>query len=570
VLAHTAGSRFVVPLCTLLLAAAGVRSARDTYPRNPGIDIEHYAFTITLSDTTDVIGGVATVRARFVAAGQRTLRLDLVGVADSLQGAGMTVDAVRLVAGPSFAAEHQTRGEGSGETPRPLRWTHERDQLLIDLGGEVPRGEPIEAEITYHGRPASGLRIGPDKYGDRTFFSDNWPHRARNWLPTVDHPYDKATSEMRVIAPAHYQVVSNGLLVEETDLGGGVRRTHWKQSVPIATWLYALGAAEFAVQHRGTFAGVPVETWVYRQDRDAGFSDFASPTPDVLTWFSDRIGPYAYEKLANVVANSVSGGMEAASSIFYGDRSVTGTGDRGWKDVVTHEIAHQWFGNAVTEADWDDVWLSEGFATYFTLLYREHAYGRDDFVAGLRQSRDRVLAFYETRPDYRVVHDNLADMSQVTTRMTYEKGAWTLHMLRERIGTDTFWRGIRAYYAQYRNRNATTADFRRAMEDASHEDLEPFFRQWLYQGGIPDIALSWRWDARSKEIVVSAKQTQSAYSFAVDVEVEPVSADGQRARGILALRPGAPDSIRIPMDAKPTSLVVDPDTRLLARWTVRS
>ena len=383
----------------LLVAAAPAGSPRDTYPKNYGIDVEHYTFTITLSDATDVIRGVATIRARFVAAGQRQLRLDLVGMADSPEGGGMTVDGIHLRAGP---------GSPAG---RILTWTHERDQLFIDLGTEVAGGEPVEVEIAYHGRPASGLKIGPNKYGDRTFFSDNWPHRARNWLPTIDHPYDKATSEMRVTAPAHYQVVSNGLLVEVTDLGGGMRLTHWKQSVPIATWLFALGAAGFAVQHRGTAAGVPVQTWVYRQDRDAGFADFAQPTTDVLAYYSDRIGPYSYEKLANVVANSVNGGMEAASSIFYGDRSVTGTGDRGWRDVVTHEIAHQWFGNAVTESDWDDVWLSEGFATYFTLLYREHAYGRDDFVAGLRQSRDRVLAFYETRPDYRVVHDNLADMA---------------------------------------------------------------------------------------------------------------------------------------------------------------
>jgi aminopeptidase N len=558
--------RLVALSTMMLIAAAPARLPRDRYPRNPGIDIEHYAFTITLSDTTDVIRGVATVRARYLIAGQRQLRLDLVGVADSLDGAGMTVDGVRTSAGPGSRA-----GPSAGVRPEGapnLTWRHEHDQLYIDLGREIAKDEPIEVEIAYHGRPASGLKIGPNKHGDRTFFSAHWPHRARNWLPTVDHPYDKATSEMRVIAPAHYQIVSNGLLVEETDLGGGMRLTHWRQSVPIATWLYALGAAEFAVQHRGTAEGVPVETWVYRQDRDAGFSDFAQPTADVLAFYSDRVGPYAYEKLANVVANSVSGGMEAASAIFYGDRSVTGTGDRGWRDVVTHEIAHQWFGNAVTESDWDDVWLSEGFATYFTLLYREHAYGRDDFVAGLRQSRDRVLAFYETRPDYRVVHDNLADMSQVTTRMTYEKGAWVLHMLRERIGTDAFWRGIQSYYRQYRNGNATTADFRRAMEAASGQDLDEYFRQWLYQGGIPSISVSWRYDDKAKEVVIDARQAQDTYLFVFDVDIECVGADGSRARATLHMGPREPGTTRVGLAVAPASINIDPDTRLLARWTV--
>jgi aminopeptidase N len=186
--------------------------------------------------------------------------------------------------------------------------------------------------------------------------------------------------EFIVTAPNHYQVISNGLKVEETNLSNGKRLTHWKQSVPIASWLFVLGAADFAVQYVDTFDGKSIETWVYRQDRDDGFYDFAEPTKKVLEFYSNYIGPFSYEKLANIQSNSVGGGMEAASAIFYGDKSVTGNRSIRWRNVVIHEIAHQWFGNAVNEYDWDDVWLSEGFATYFTLLFIEHAYGRDVFL----------------------------------------------------------------------------------------------------------------------------------------------------------------------------------------------
>ena len=123
-------------------------------------------------------------------------------------------------------------------------------------------------------------------------------------------------------------------------------------------------------------------------------------------------------------------GMEAATAIFYGDNSVTGERTVRWRNVIIHEIAHQWWGNAVTENDWDHVWLSEGFATYFTLLYREYAYGRDDFLDGLARSRQTIIDFYTDNPDYRVVHDNLDDMRRVTNGMTYQKGGWFLHMLR--------------------------------------------------------------------------------------------------------------------------------------------
>jgi aminopeptidase N len=142
--------------------------------------------------------------------------------------------------------------------------------LTITLPRPSTRGQRLRVQVAYAGTPASGLKIANNRYGDRTFFSDNWPNRARHWLPTVDHPYDKATAEMIVTAPAHYQVVSNGLLAEQTDLPGGRRRTHWRQSVPIAPWLYVLGVARFAVQHVDTFQGKAIQTWVYAQDRDAG------------------------------------------------------------------------------------------------------------------------------------------------------------------------------------------------------------------------------------------------------------------------------------------------------------
>ena len=276
----------------------------------------------------------------------------------------------------------------------------------------------------------------------------------------------------------------DGLLIEETDLPGGMRLTHWKQSVPIATWLTVLGVARFAVQHWGDYQGRPLQTWVYAQDRDAGFYDFSYPTREVLEFFGSRIGPYSYEKLANVQSHSVRrGAMESATAIFYEEDSVTGERTIRWRNVITHEIAHQWFGNSVTEYDWDDVWLSEGFATYFTLLFIEEAFGRAEFVAGLKRSQGLVQKFYQEHPDARIVHDNLSDMSKVINPGTYQKGAWTLHMLRGVIGTEAFWDGIRSYYREHRNGNATTDDLRRAMEAASGQELGWLFQQWLYRPG---------------------------------------------------------------------------------------
>ncbi|HET9064680.1 MAG TPA: M1 family metallopeptidase [Gemmatimonadales bacterium] len=511
--------------------------------------MQHYRFDLAFSDADDTLRASATVSARYITGGDSTLRLDLVQPTLARQGRGMTVESVH-----------------SGD--RLLAYRHTGDVLLIYLGRHAVPGELVTVRIAYHGNPADALRFGPNKHGDRTIFSDNWPDKARNWLPTVDHPYDKATSEMVVTAPSHYQVVSNGLQVEETDLGHGMRLTHWKQSVPIATWLYTLGVAEFAVQRVGTCEGVPVETWVYRQDRDAGFHDFQEPTCDVLHFFSERIGPFAYEKLANVVSAAVNGGMEAASAIMYGEPSVTGTRATNWQNVIAHEIAHQWFGNAVTEGDWDDVWLSEGFATYFTLLYREHARGRDDFVSGLAQSRETIRKFYAETPDYRVVHDGLRDMSQVTNGMTYQKGAWTLHMLRNLIGDEAYWRGIQAYYREHFNGNASTADFQRAMEEASGQSLDAFFDQWLRQGGIPVFRAVLGRDDVNGLAVVTLIPEASAHRFTVPVEFGIDLADGSRVTGHATITSGQPVTIPIKVASPPRTLTIDPETKLLAEWVM--
>ena len=536
-------TRFSRALCFLALftgAASVVRA--DPYPRQ-FIDVEQYRFALTLVDSSDRIDGEATVRLRLLKAYLSQVTLDLANMTPARQGRGMRVSAV-------------TRGGKS------LVFQHDADRLVITLDGTLAAGTMIELVVRYAGIPADGLQIKPTPHGDRAFFSDNWPNKGHHWLPMIDHIADKATMEMDVTAPSHYQVISNGLRVEETDNARGTRRTVWRESVPIAPWLYALGVAHFAVQRVGDYNGIPIETWVFAQQRDAGFHDFAVPTKDALAFYSEWIGPYSYEKLANVQSNSVSGGMEAASAIFYSAGSVVGTRPVRWRNVVIHEIAHQWFGNAVTESDWNDVWLSEGFATYFTLLFIEHAYGRDEFVAGLRDSRRAVIDFDRKRPDYRVIHANLTDMADVTTAMTYQKGSWVLHMLRQEIGDDRFWAGIRDYYALYRDRNATTADFRVAMERAAGRDLEGFFRQWLYRGGVPQIDSSWRWDAASKQVVVELRQTQAGEPFRLPIEIG-ITDSGPKARVERVELSARDGRFTFAAATAPTSVELDPNIRLL-------
>ena len=330
--------------------------------------------------------------------------------------------------------------------------------------------------------------------------------------------------------------MANGLLREEVDLPGGLRRTHWQQSVPIASWLFTIGVARFSVHHYDVVRGIPQQVWVFPQDRDKGYALFELTGRRAFEFFSDQVGPYAYEKLAHVEAAGVSGGMESATSIFYGEKNVAGG-----RAPVVHEVAHQWFGNAVTEKDWDDVWLSEGFATYFTHLYAEQFSGRDEFVRGLKADIARIVEAQHRAPDQPVIHRNISDMSTVLNRLVYQKAGWVLHMLRAAMGTEKFWTGIREYYRRYRNLNASTDDFRQVMEQAAGTDLSWFFDQWLRRPGMPRLKGSWRYDPAARQIQIELAQAQTEPAFRLPIEIGitgPKDHDADRAsRAVTGHRP---------------------------------
>lgn len=523
----------------------------DKYPRNYFIDVIHYAFELKLSDSTDEIQGQASVSILFKSNDIKQVRLDLINKTEARLGKGMVVESVT-------------------QNNRAIEFIHQNDGLLINTGSGFVKNSTYTFVIKYKGIPADGLIIGPTKYGDRSFFCENWPNRARHWLPTIDHPYDKATSEFIVTAPAKYKVVSNGLLLEESLVNKDEKRTHWKQSVPVSCWLFVLGVAEFAVQYADDFEGKSIQTWVYPKDREAGFYDFASPTKQVLKYYSDYVGPFMYEKLANIQSPSVGGGMETSSAIFYGEKLVNGKADIRLRNVVIHEIAHQWFGNAVTESTWDDVWLSEGFATYFTLLFQENEYGHEEYIEGLKKARKFVFDYYLKDSAYSIIDNRTAESGAVTTGLIYQKGAWVLHMLRERIGHERFKKGIRNYYNKYINANATTDDFIAEMEKVSNENLKTFFYQWLNKPGYLKLDVQWKYDAKRKQVIFKLTQLQQPdIIFETPVELQIYTDVAKFPQPVKINLIAKTAEFKVACDKKPTLILADPRTALLADINLR-
>ena len=304
-----------------------------------------------------------------------------------------------------------------------------------------------------------------------------------------------------------------------------------------------------------------------------GFDAFDAHTRSILEFFSDRIGPYAYEKLAHVQANGVGGGMELASSIFYG-YGANGPS----RQLIAHEMAHQWFGDAVTEADWDDVWLSEGFATYFALLYTEFKDGRDAFLDGVRRSKTQALTYAIANPGSTIIHDNLADIGRViaNSAQIYQGGAQVLHNIRGVIGTEAFWDGIRAYYERYMNQTARTADLRVAFERAcaaaadrcptDGRDLTWLFDQLLTRGGALQIEATWRYDADARQVHLTLAQTQPTGVFRMPIEVSIVTPDGARLHTVQLT--AANQAFTLSSDVPPTDVVLDPNAWVLMRGSI--
>lgn len=519
------------PFLLLFLFFISIKSFAQL-PTN-GLDVQHYQFTIQLNDSRNLIKGEAVITTKFTKPVNKVV-FDLVQKKED--GKGMTVTAV---------------------TKNDQSISFIQDSQHITINEPANTSEENTYTITYEGIPADGLIIDTNKYGHRTFFSDNWPNRAHNWIPCNDHLSDKASVEFIVIAPDHYQVISNGIQTEETNLPQHLKLTHYKETVALPTKIMVIGVAEFAETYVGDADNIPVYSWVYPEDRNVGFNSYKI-AKDILPWFEKHVGPYAYRKLANVQSKTIFGGMENANAIFYFENSVSSPGIEA---LMTHEIAHQWFGDNATEKDWSHLWLSEGFATCMTNLYHEEKYGEDSFNNRLKEDRETIIKFSKKR--FTPVSDNSAssNLMELLNANSYQKGGWVLHMLRRKVGDSLFWKSIQTYYATYKGSNANSDDLRKVFEDVSNIDLEGFFKQWIYTAGQPDLDITWNYSKKKKQVSFTITQKQqNAFEFPLDIKIDDAIKTINISNKIT--------KVLYDVNVEPASLIFDPNINLLFTYNL--
>lgn len=528
-------------LFALLLAAplAAQAPADSLHPYQPGIDVLHYGLALDLPETGSRIEGIATLTVAR-AAGVDTLTLDL----RTLDVASVRIDGV--------------------ETP------FRRDTATIHIPLPRQGGDRLRVEVRYAGEPTDGLVIRSDH--GWTAFGDNWPNRARHWIPSVDHPSDKATVTWTITAPADREVLANGLEEERTELPGRRKRVRWVSSRPLATYMMVIGAGPLERTELGESAcgmaerpGCILQTVHTLPGTARNFlpGPFAE-ADEIVEHFARLVAPFPYERLAHVQSATRFGGMENATAIFYSDRQFReGTLGLG---LVAHETAHQWFGDAVTPREWSHLWLSEGFATYFAQLYTEHAQGAEAFRAGMAGMAAEIHASeaVRTRP---VIDTEQTDLMALLNENSYEKGAWVLHMLRAEVGDSTFFRGIRGYYAAHRHGTALTAHLQGAMERAAGRELGWFFDQWLRRPGVPLLSTETREDPETRRLSLRVTQHQEGAPYRFPLTVELVDERGLPRRATVEVEAVRDQWVPLPIERSGPvrSLRLDPEGRLLFR-----
>jgi aminopeptidase N len=510
----------------------------------PGIDVLDYDVRLELPDTGAFLRGDVTITALRAPSAAR-LRLDLV---DAIHVRVVDVNGARV------------------------RATHAANALDVPM--PTGSGDTVRVRVVYDGTVSDGLIAKKDEQGRWSWFGDNWPDRARQWLPTVDHPSDKATVTWTVRAPERNVVVGNGASLGAMHLTVGGRpllQTRWRESRPIPPSLMVIAVAPLirfdlpsSMCHRGE-DGECVQQSVYVLPENRGWLPGVFGAADhIMSLFERLVAPFPYEKLAHLQSSTRFGGMENASAIFYNGKVFP---TRTLTDAtVAHEMAHQWFGDAVTEREWAHLWLSEGFADYFAALWAREARGEKAYREELEKLRTKVIgdSVVAARP---VIDTAQTDYMALLNTNSYDKGAFVLAMLHRELGDSAFFRGIRSYYAAHRHGTALSDDLRRALEQSSGRPLGTFFDQWLRRPGWAEPSIGWAYDASSGMVSVFALQEGRFGAFALPVTVVVRDADNVEHRSVVVIPAERRATITLPdrFTRRPKSLAFDPDSTLLAR-----
>jgi aminopeptidase N len=528
------------------------------FERDRPFQVQHLAVDVALDIAKKSVFGTATLHLERVDPQATEVQLDAVG---------FDLRSVRL--------------DGA-------RASYQYDGRTITVA--IPAGkERAVVAVSYGATPRRGLYfLEPDEHvpdRPRQVWSQCQEEDARYFIPCIDKPHVKMTTELSVRVPNGWRVLSNGALVAKTTPKAGAWRFHWRMDEPHPSYLITLVAGEFdeieetarrggPKPSKGAAPQVPLSYLVPKGRLEDGIRTFAR-TPEMIEHFGTLTGtPYPWNKYAQVVVSDfIFGGMENTTAttmyehiLLDARAAIDTTSD----DLIAHELAHQWFGDYVTCRDWSEGWLNEGFATFFEHVWREKLVGRDEYEYGIKNDLDAYLGEAAGRYRRPIVCQDYDAPLDLFDRHLYEKGGLTLHTLRVELGDTLFWKGVGLYLQRHARGVVETRDLMRALEEVSGRSLGRLFEQAVYRPGHPECDVQVAWE--KKVLTVSVKQHQATtdgvpavFEFPLVIEIHEEAEGGKRgaSRRERLVVTQKVDSFAVPCDARPAFVVVDPDMRIL-------
>jgi aminopeptidase N len=362
---------------------------------------------------------------------------------------------------------------------QPAEFTISDRQLTIALDSVMSPGTLFETVVDFESAAFEG-EWDPDRAGlfasDGGVWAVNEPDGTSTWIPVSDHPSDKSTWTFEIVVPPGLEAIANGELTGSTTNSDGSTTWRWEQTEPMAPYLITMLIGDYDFVDAGTSdTGVALRHVVVSDRRDS-VDAYLDVTEQQLKYFTDLFGPYPFDGYGIAITDSIPGlAMETQGLSLFSSSDLDGTLGYGQHLFLAHELAHQWFGDAVSPALWDDIWLNEGFATYAQWLWIDSV-GLDqlDSVAEGALAALPAFGWPLSQPD------------QMFGQIAYDGGAVALHALRLTVGDEAFFAGLRQWVATYLDSSATTDDFQAVMELVSSVDLDRFFEDWVHASKIPD------------------------------------------------------------------------------------
>ncbi len=446
-----------------------------------------------------------------------------------------------------------------------LQFTHENNELSISFTNDLCEAATHTVTIAYEGipnkNPSGDGFVTTTHNNTPSLYTLSEPYGSRDWWPCKQDLNDKIDQiDVIITAPAAYKAVSNGMVISETQEGAMVT-THWQHNYPIPSYLIGIAVTDYevfsqTVERNGH--SFDIVNYVYPESREKA-EEYTKVTVEIMNLFQDMFGDYPYkdEKYGHAEFE-YGGGMEHSTISFMGNFS---------RSLIAHELAHQWFGNKVTCDTWNDIWLNEGFATYLSGLVERHFDGEEDFI---NWKRGKVADITTSRAGSVYVKDEKLDnVGRIfSSRLTYNKGAMVVHMLRQKLGDDLFFKAIRNYLndEELAYGYANSDQLQAHLENTSGEDLKEFFSDWIYGEGYPSYDVAW-YQATTNELNLTFNQTQSSKKvdfFEMNVPVLVLGAQGEE-KYITIDHTFDGQEFSITVDFEIADIVLDPKFDMISR-----